>query len=90
MEPECTGDSCSITGELPPKQQPTTPKFVRGRLVKTLVRGVAPAGVGTVAWDGTDEEGCPVGSGAYICRLGSAAGEATRRFVFVRQGGGVR
>jgi hypothetical protein len=57
---------------------------VRGHLVRTLVRGATPAGAATVEWDGTDEAGTPTASGAYVCRLRSTAGEATRRFVFMR------
>jgi hypothetical protein len=42
---------------------------VRGRLVKTLLRGPASAGAARVSWDGADERGVPVPAGAYFVRL---------------------
>jgi hypothetical protein len=41
----------------------------QGRTVRTLVDGVRPAGVGTVAWDGVSDQGVRVSPGLYICRL---------------------
>jgi hypothetical protein len=55
-----------------------------GRRVRTMIRGELPAVTGTADWDGTDEAGTPTASGPYVCRLRSTAGEATRRFVFMR------
>ncbi|MBM3322819.1 T9SS type A sorting domain-containing protein [candidate division WOR-3 bacterium] len=40
-----------------------------GRLVKTLVDGVLPAGTHTAAWDGTDDDGQRVPAGVYTIRL---------------------
>lgn len=40
-----------------------------GRLVRTLVDEVRPAGPHTVLWDGRDEGGRFAASGAYVCRL---------------------
>ncbi|HPF69054.1 MAG TPA: FlgD immunoglobulin-like domain containing protein [Candidatus Krumholzibacteria bacterium] len=40
-----------------------------GRLVRTLVSEVRPAGRHTATWDGRDDAGRRVASGAYVCRL---------------------
>jgi len=40
-----------------------------GKLVKTLVSGSLPAGVGQVTWDRTDDAGRTVARGVYFCRL---------------------
>ncbi len=40
-----------------------------GRLVRTLVDGVRPAGSHTAFWDGRDDAGRNAASGAYVCRL---------------------
>jgi hypothetical protein len=57
---------------------------LRGHRIRTLLQGKAPAGASTVAWDGADDLGNPAAQGAYVCRLSSSAGGATRRFVLVR------
>jgi hypothetical protein len=40
-----------------------------GRLVRTLVSGVSPAGIHSVTWDGADQGGYPMPSGMYVCRM---------------------
>jgi hypothetical protein len=47
-----------------------------GRLVRTLVRGRAAAGVSHANWDRTDNSGREVAAGVYVCKL--AAGEKTQ------------
>lgn len=42
---------------------------LRGRHVRTLVRGELPAGDHNVVWDGTDDAGRQLGSGVYLARL---------------------
>ncbi len=42
---------------------------VAGRRVRTLVRGVQPAGARVVTWDGRDDAGAALAPGAYIVRL---------------------
>jgi len=42
---------------------------VSGRLVKTLVDEVRPAGDNAARWDGTDQSGRAVASGSYFARL---------------------
>ncbi len=42
---------------------------VQGRLVRTLVDGIRPAGMGEARWDGRDRTGRGVASGTYFARL---------------------
>ena len=59
---------------------------VGGRLVRTLVSSVQPAGRHSAAWDTRDEAGRAVGSGVYFVRL-TVAGEPavpTRRLTVTR------
>jgi Right handed beta helix region/FlgD Ig-like domain len=58
---------------------------VRGRRVRVLRTGPAPAGADAVRWAGTDGRGHPVAPGVYFLRLESAAsGGATGRVVRLR------
>ncbi len=56
----------------------------RGRLVRTLVDGVAPAGRHSVVWDGADARGRAVASGVYVVELESGAGRAEARISLLR------
>jgi len=40
-----------------------------GRLVRTLVDAELPTGEHTLVWDGRNDRGRPVASGAYVCRF---------------------
>jgi len=55
-----------------------------GRLVRTLVDGEAAAGAHEARWDGRDEGGRPVGSGAYFARLSFAGESRTRSLLLAR------
>ena len=58
---------------------------LRGRLVRTLVRGALPPGPQDVPWDGRDEQGRSVPSGQYFARF--AEGDdppAVRKLMLVR------
>ena len=50
----------------------------RGRLVRTLIDGICPAGRSEVTWRGDDDAGRAVASGTYVYRL-RAAGLQYRR-----------
>jgi len=50
--------------------------------VRSLIEAPQPSGVHSVFWDGTDQRGQAVGTGAYFYRL-SAAGQVTTRAVLV-------
>jgi hypothetical protein len=58
---------------------------VDGRLVRTLVDSVLPAGDRRIAWDGRDESGREVAAGSYIVRFRAGAEqEETQRVVRLR------
>jgi hypothetical protein len=45
---------------------------VSGRMVRSLVNGYQPAGIGTATWDGRDDSGSMLERGVYFARLRSA------------------
>jgi hypothetical protein len=55
-----------------------------GRLVRTLLTGVSPAGRHVVTWDGTDQSGVRVARGIYLCRLTVGEASSTERVIFMR------
>jgi len=56
-----------------------------GRSVRTVARGVFPAGEHGFIWDGRDEGGRKVASGVYLCRLKvGGEGSLVRRMALVR------
>ncbi|MEW6754877.1 MAG: FG-GAP-like repeat-containing protein [Candidatus Latescibacterota bacterium] len=59
-----------------------------GQKVATLVLGERGAGTHAATWDGRDDEGQPLATGAYLCHLragGQAGGrEQTRRLLLLR------
>jgi hypothetical protein len=56
---------------------------VAGRLVRAL-GGAVVAGRNTLAWDGRDAGGAPVGAGVYVYRLEAPGFQAARRMVLLR------
>lgn len=52
---------------------------VRGRRVRTLVRGALPVGRSTIVWDGCDERGGRVGAGVYLAVLTCGGRRLTRK-----------
>jgi flagellar hook assembly protein FlgD len=56
----------------------------RGRLVRTLLRASAPAGNGTLVWNGVDATGRPVASGVYQLRLTTEQSVTSRAVTLVR------
>ncbi len=57
---------------------------ISGRLVRSLVSDVRPAGDNEVQWNGTDAAGRGVASGTYYARLTYEGTVATRSLVLVR------
>jgi aminopeptidase N len=57
---------------------------ISGRLVKTLVDEVRPAGDNTAWWDGTDRANRAVASGAYFVRLTTERDRVVRPLTLVR------
>jgi hypothetical protein len=57
---------------------------VTGRLVTTLVAQRLPVGRYRVVWDGRDQQGLPVPSGMYWCRLRNGSLVRRQRITLVR------
>jgi len=56
-----------------------------GRVVRRLASGLFAGGIKSLAWDGRDGNGLPVGAGNYLVRLESDAGvSATKRLTMMR------
>jgi hypothetical protein len=54
---------------------------VHGRRVRTLVDQTMEAGVHTLVWDGTNDEGHPVGSGIYWSQMRAGAYESKKKMM---------
>jgi len=69
-----------------PRKSPTRLSVVdvTGRVVRTLVDGVAPAGRTSVAWNGRDEAGARIASGVYFFRLETSEGVRTVKGTIIR------
>ena len=52
-----------------------------GQRVATLVRGVREAGTFSVSWGGQDDQGRPLASGVYLCRLQAGTQEQIRKLL---------
>jgi hypothetical protein len=57
---------------------------VGGQLVRVLLNDSFDAGEHTLRWDGTDQAGGPVASGAYFCRVVSGAGGDTKPLMLLK------
>jgi hypothetical protein len=57
---------------------------LRGRMVRTLAEGVAPAGTHTASWNGRDDAGRELPSGTYVIRLEAEQYAATQRATLLK------
>lgn len=55
-----------------------------GQRIVVLARGVYPAGRHAVRWDACTDDGQPVGSGVYACRMRAGPFSRTRRLAVIR------
>ena len=55
-----------------------------GQKVKTLVNSELTTGYHEVVWDGTDNQGAPVGAGVYIYSLSSEHFSQTRKMILLK------
>jgi hypothetical protein len=69
-----------------PRPMPVTLRVfdVSGRMVRTLVDGVVPAGRHTVTWDGRDERGLETTAGVYFYRLDGENETLTKKTIRLR------
>jgi hypothetical protein len=57
---------------------------VSGRRVATLLSGLVEAGSYELSWQGRNEDGRPVASGLYFCRLEAEGRNLTRRMLLLK------
>jgi hypothetical protein len=57
---------------------------IKGRLVRTLMSGDAPAGKHRATWDGRDSEGRPAATGIYLYRLETPERSISRKMTLIR------
>ena len=75
----------SIRYTLPEKSHVTIQIMnMRGRLVHELVNSKQSAGSHIVRWDGTDQQGHPVSSGIYLCRMVASSNQRLRKMTLIR------
>lgn len=55
-----------------------------GQKVRSLMRGICPAGTHASVWDGRDDRGNPVSSGVYVTRLQVNAATVYGRMLFLK------
>lgn len=55
-----------------------------GQKVRTLVNEVVTAGEHTAIWDARADNGMPVASGTYFCKLSTSSGSITKTMVFIK------
>ncbi|MBI5711184.1 MAG: T9SS type A sorting domain-containing protein [Candidatus Eisenbacteria bacterium] len=67
-----------------PMQAEVAVMDIQGRRVRTIVRGLLPAGRTTATWDGRGESGEAVRSGVYFVRLACQGNTRTARLVLLR------
>jgi hypothetical protein len=69
-----------------PTQSPVkiTVYGIDGRVVRTLVNDMMPAGRHDVVWNGTDDGGRQVASGLYFCRLNVGGELLTRKMTLMK------
>jgi len=57
---------------------------ITGRLVVTLANGIFDEGRHSVRWNGNNENGAPVGSGVYVCKMTANGESDTVNLVLVK------
>ena len=57
---------------------------VLGQRVRTLVDGIRPAGQHRARWDGAGQDGRPLASGLYFCRMSAGGFTDTRKMILLR------
>lgn len=83
--PNPTRGSSLITFELARAQQIDVRVYdVSGAAIRSLVHGLREAGRQTVAWDGRDAGGKPVGAGIYFVRISAPDGMRHTKVVRVK------
>lgn len=85
VHPNPFNPTTSIRFEVPVAGHVSVQVFdLTGRLVRTLVDGSLDAAPQVVPWDGSDDAGQRVASGAYYCRVTTLSGAATAKMMLLK------
>lgn len=57
---------------------------LRGQEIRTLIRKTQPRGLYEIQWDGRNNKGVLVSSGAYIYRISTPQGSLARKLLFIK------
>ena len=57
---------------------------VNGKLVRTLVSGQMDAGIHTIRWDATDNNGLEIPTGVYFCKMKAGEFSAVSKLMLVK------
>jgi choice-of-anchor B domain-containing protein len=83
--PNPAPEGSTLTFELPRESAVTLVLYdVSGRAVRTIASGVFPVGRHAVRWDGRDDQGRNVASGAFVARLSDGRDVRSTRVVLTR------
>jgi len=78
-------NSTRITYTLPMAGQVTITVWdATGRRIRTLVNSHQASGTHLIQWDGTDDNGHPLSSGAYFYRIKTPQSTLTQKVIFIR------
>lgn len=78
--PNPFAEGTELTFRLPAEDAVSVDVFdVNGRLVRALVSHTYPAGEHLLTWDGRNDQGQSVGSGIYLVRMRTSAGEQSQK-----------
>lgn len=85
IEPNPFASHTTIRFALPVSSRADVSVFdATGRRVAVLADGMYAAGMMAVAWNGRDDDGRPVASGRYVCRLTTPSGASSERITLLR------
>lgn len=85
LEPSVGAGAVRLQLECPAAGQVAVEVFdVMGRRVRTVTRGIRPAGSYALRWDGCNGAGQPCPAGVYLVRASAPQGETALRFLRVR------
>lgn len=85
IRPNPFNPNCEIELSIPTAGNSTVEIFdSTGRKVRSLWRGVVPAGLHTLSWDGRDSFGRELASGMYLVRVESAGQSHTSKMILAK------
>lgn len=85
VTPNPFGGHTNISFQLPSTGSVSVDVYsISGRVVRSIQPGTMEAGTHSIAWDGTDSSGQPLGQGVYFVRVNTSGGVFTRKVNLLR------